>query len=82
MGSSSVATIFRPSERWGAICYWKTRGRSGVVRTRCLVLSAWCLVLAVGTSVPSTLNLYRNLVLASHKPMVVDEFYLKLTKVW
>ncbi len=35
----------------------------------------------VGTSVPSTQDLYQSLVLASHKPMVVDEFCLKLTKV-
>jgi hypothetical protein len=47
-----------------------------------LVICFWSLVLAVGTSVPSTLNLHQNLVLASHKPLVVDEFCLKLTKVW
>jgi hypothetical protein len=46
MESSSVATIFRTSERWGAICYWKTRGRSGVGRVRFLVLSSEFLVLS------------------------------------
>jgi len=47
-----------------------------------LVICFWSLLRAVGTSVPSTQNLYQSLVLASHKPMVVDEFCLKLTKVW